>query len=181
MDGYLAQVKLFAATFAPRNWAFCQGQTMSIAQNTALFSLLGTTYGGNGVQTFALPNFASRVAVGTGQGNGLPSNIILGQWGGTAVSTLQLNNLPAHTHAVTTAVKTNASSAADAGESPVDAVWAAGASSFSNAKGINMNAGAVSANVNVAATGGAQPFSNMQPYLGMNFIICTMGMYPYRG
>jgi microcystin-dependent protein len=180
MEGYLAQVKLFAATFAPRNWSLCQGQTMSIAQNSALFSLLGTTYGGNGVQTFCLPNFASRIAVGTGQGNGL-NNIVLGQMAGTWNSTLQVNNLPAHTHAVTTVVKTVASSAADAGNVPVDAVWAPGSSGFSNAKGINMNSGAVSVNVNVAASGGAQPFSNVQPYLGMNFIICTSGYYPYRG
>ena len=89
MDGTIGEIRMFAATFNPRTWAYCQAQLMPIAQNNALFSLLGTTYGGNGVQTFALPNLASRVAVGTGQGNGLP-NVQLGQMAGTWNSTLNI-------------------------------------------------------------------------------------------
>ena len=87
MEGYLAEIRMFASNFAPRGWAFCQGQILSIAQNTALFSLLGTTYGGNGQTTFALPNFSSRVAVGTGQGPGL-SLYTLGELAGVESVTL---------------------------------------------------------------------------------------------
>src|SRR6188768_4319530 len=90
---------MFAGNFAPRNWAFCQGQILSIAQNTALFSLLGTTYGGNGQTTFALPDFRGRVAVGTGQGPGL-SNITLGEVSGTPTVTLTSQQMPIHSHLV---------------------------------------------------------------------------------
>src|SRR6188768_3694227 len=94
---------MFAGNFAPRNWAFCQGQILSIAQNTALFSLLGTTYGGNGQTTFALPDFRGRVAVGTGQGPGL-ANITLGELSGSPTVTLTINNMPAHNHPLTGSV-----------------------------------------------------------------------------
>lgn len=100
MEGYIAQIILFAGTFAPRGWAFCQGQILSISQNTALFSLLGTTYGGNGQTTFALPDLRGRAPIGTGQGPGL-SSISLGQMAGTENVTLLITQLPAHTHTVT--------------------------------------------------------------------------------
>src|ERR1041384_4519663 len=98
-EPYLASIALFAGNFAPRGWAFCQGQILSIAQNTALFSLLGTTYGGNGQTTFALPDLRGRVAVGTEQGPGLPG-ITLGEVSGNYVNTLVAGNLPPHTHSV---------------------------------------------------------------------------------
>src|SRR5689334_24076195 len=97
-EPFLAEIVLFAGNFAPRGWAFCWGQILSIAQNTALFSLLGTTYGGNGQTTFALPNLASRFPIGAGQGPGL-SNYTLGQLAGTESTTLTINNMPAHNHA----------------------------------------------------------------------------------
>src|SRR5215211_5950019 len=100
MEGYIAEIRLFAGNFAPRGWAFCYGQILSIAQNTALFSLLGTTYGGNGQTTFALPDFRSRVPVGAGTGPGL-ANISLGEVSGHETVTLLLNQMPVHTHPVT--------------------------------------------------------------------------------
>src|SRR5688572_13508567 len=99
MEGYLAQVIMFAGNFAPRGWAFCQGQILSIAQNTALFALLGTTYGGNGQTTFALPDLRGRVPVGTGQGPGLPS-VTLGELAGEPAHTLISTEMPAHNHMV---------------------------------------------------------------------------------
>src|SRR5690606_18132066 len=100
MEEFIGVVKIFAGNFAPRGWAFCQGQIMSIAQNTALFSLLGTTYGGNGQTTFGLPDLRGRVAIGTGAGPGL-TNIVGGQVGGLEKVTLTINELPAHTHVAT--------------------------------------------------------------------------------
>src|SRR5690242_20983611 len=100
MEGTIAEIRMFAGNFAPRNWAFCASQILSIAQNTALFSLLGTTYGGNGQTTFALPDFRGRTPVGWGQGPGL-SNYDLGQVGGTETSTLTVQTMPAHTHTLT--------------------------------------------------------------------------------
>ena len=100
MEGTIAEIRMFAGNFAPRNWAFCAGQTMAIASNTALFSLLGTTYGGNGQTTFALPDLRGRVPVGTGQGPGL-SYISLGEVAGAATHTLTSTEMPAHTHTAT--------------------------------------------------------------------------------
>src|SRR5215212_259973 len=99
MEGTIAEIRLFAGNFAPRNWAFCAGQILPIAQNTALFSLLGTTYGGNGQTTFALPDLRGRVAVGAGQGPGL-SNISLGQVAGETTHTLISQEIPAHNHVI---------------------------------------------------------------------------------
>lgn len=99
MEGTMATIMLFAADFAPKYWAYCNGQLLSIAQNSALFSLLGTTYGGNGTTNFALPNFQSRTAVGTGQGPGL-SNVVLGEMAGLQNITLNVTNLPQHIHPV---------------------------------------------------------------------------------
>src|SRR5215212_9817165 len=97
MEGYIAEIRLFAGNFAPRGWAFCAGQILSIASNTALFSLLGTTFGGNGQTTFGLPDLRGRVAVGPGQGPGLPS-YDLGQMAGETTHTLIINEMPAHNH-----------------------------------------------------------------------------------
>src|SRR5215204_7495475 len=99
MEGTIAEIRMFAGTFAPRSWAFCAGQLLSISQNSALFSILGTTYGGNGQTTFALPDFRGRVAVGTGQGPGL-SNISLGEQAGVPTVTLLLQEMPMHNHTI---------------------------------------------------------------------------------
>src|SRR6476660_4017904 len=99
MEGTIAEIRLFAGNFAPRSWAFCAGQILSIAQNTALFALLGTTYGGNGQTTFALPDFRGRIAVGTGSGPGLPI-MDLGEVAGEPTHTLITTEMPAHNHTV---------------------------------------------------------------------------------
>jgi microcystin-dependent protein len=172
MDGTIAQILLWAANFAPRNWAFCSGQILPIAQNTALFSLLGTTYGGNGQTTFALPDMRGRVAVGPGQGPGL-SPIVLGQVSGTETTTLIVNQMPAHTHAL------NASTAVGDASVPTDALLA-------NSGALDKEYKAATAAdtpmhvTAIGAAGGSQPFSIRNPYLGMNYIICLYGIFPSR-
>src|SRR3954468_19309155 len=98
-DGYIAEIRMFGCNFAPKNWAECNGQILSISQNTALFSILGTTYGGNGQTTFALPNLQSRVPIHPGQGPGL-SSYELGEVGGTETTTLQITQIPGHAHTI---------------------------------------------------------------------------------
>lgn len=176
MEGYIAQIIMFGGNFAPNSWAFCQGQIISIAQNTALFSLLGTTYGGNGQTTFALPDLRGRVPVGTGQGPGLPS-MVAGQQAGVENVTLVTNNIPAHTHPVTPLVKVASINATT--DEPSGAVL--------TTSGNNTYAAPAAANGTLAPgtltlgpTGGGQPFSIRQPYIGINFIICMQGIYPSR-
>lgn len=171
----IAEIRLFAGNFAPRSWAFCQGQILSIAQNTALFSLLGTTYGGNGQTTFALPDFRGRLPYGTGQGPGLPT-INLGQIAGSPTHTLIPTEMPAHNHGggtvaipVTTA---DASSKNPSGKVPA----ATGAPAYATPP----DSTGASATVTLPINGGSQPFSIEQPYLGMNFIIAVEGVYPSR-
>jgi microcystin-dependent protein len=169
MEGYIAQVIMFAGNFAPRNWAFCQGQLMSIAQNTALFSLLGTTYGGNGQTTFALPDFRGRTPVGTGQGPGL-TNITLGEQAGSENATLTINNLPPHNHGIHVfAVKDDPNA-----NSPQNNLNA-------NGNFYNTAAGDVQMKPPTCdLTGGGQPVPIREPYLGMNFVICLFGIFPSR-
>jgi microcystin-dependent protein len=183
MEGYYAEIRMFASNFAPRNWAFCQGQLLSIASNTALFSLLGTTYGGNGQTTFALPDFRGRVAVGTGQGPGL-TNVDLGELAGSSSTTLTIPNLPQHNHTATL----NASTVKATTQGPVTGA-ALGRAQDSTGTVAPLIYTPVSSSPNVALdpasvavgiTGGSQPFSNLQPYLGMNFIICVLGIFPSR-
>ena len=177
MEGYIAEIRLFAGNFAPRNWAFCQGQILAISQNTALFSLLGTTYGGNGQTTFALPDFRGRVAVGTGQGPGLP-NMILGQVGGEPTHTLIVTEMPAHNHLI------NANEGNGTAQNPANGFLSAGVVPSQSNAGVNnyrnSSDGTLLANTSVSLTGGSQPHNNMQPYLGMNYIICLEGIYPSR-
>ena len=176
MEGVLATIIMFAGNFAPRGWAFCQGQILSIAQNTALFSLLGTTYGGNGQTTFALPDFRGRVPVGPGQGPGLPS-YDLGQVGGSESVTLTINNMPVHNHTASTTVGVTSTNAST--EEPGGNVPASQANNFYAPTGsVNGSLGGVTTTIN--NTGGSQPFSNMQPYLAMYFVICLEGIYPSR-
>jgi microcystin-dependent protein len=178
MEGYIAEIRLFAADFAPRNWAYCQGQLLAIASNSALFSLLGTTYGGNGIQTFALPDLRGRTVINPGNGGGLPS-FQLGQAGGEVNHTLSLQEMAAHNHP---AMELGTTTAA-AGSDPTGTSLASGSRGSSmpsiyssNAANTPMGPGSVA----VDNTGGNQPHNNMQPYLGMNYIICLIGMFPSR-
>ena len=178
MDGTIAEIRLFAGNFAPRNWAFCNGQLLAIATNTALFSLLGTNYGGNGTVTFGLPDFRGRVPVGTGSGPGL-STIVLGQVAGAPTVTLNTLNMPAHNHTVTGSLTMGAKNGAGNSISPTGNYPAQGTTNaYSNTPDAQMAplSGSLTAGVN----GGSQPFSIMPPYLGMNFIICMFGIFPSR-
>ena len=176
MDGTLATILLFGGNFAPRNWAFCNGQLLAISSNQALFSLLGTTYGGDGRTTFALPDFRGRVPIGTGNGPGLP-DVRLGQKGGTSTTTLNANNLPSHTHTAATTVGVSSQNASS--EEPAGNVLAAQPGNvFSAAGTANGHMGAVA--TTLSATGASQSFENHQPYLGLEFVICTNGLFPSR-
>lgn len=183
MEGTVAEIRQFAGNFAPRNWAFCQNQIMAISQNTALFSLLGTTYGGNGVNTFALPDTRGRVMVGTGTGPGL-SPVNLGDLAGTANTTLLTANMPAHNHSAQLKASTvkGTLQAPTAGAALGKAVDNAGtAVPFIYAPAGSAPAVVLDpASVTTGITGGSQPFSIMQPYLGMNNIICLFGVFPAR-
>lgn len=174
MEGTLATIMLFAADFAPKSWALCNGQLLSIAQNQALFSLLGTTYGGNGTTTFALPDFRGRTAIAAGQGAGL-SNYSLGQIGGVQGATLTSANLPPHTH-IASATLNATSAAPNTDEGPTSIL--AGANIYAAGETGNL-AGVGEQPTGVA--GQSQPLSVQQPYLGMNYVICIAGYFPSRG
>jgi microcystin-dependent protein len=179
-EAFLATVTCFAGNFAPRGWALCNGQILSIAQNTALFSLLGTTYGGNGQTTFGLPNLMGRAPIGPGAGPGLGTYTI-GESGGATSVTLSIANLPAHAHSGPMPVNMPCNSAYG-NEMVPDGFYPAGNfSAFAAAPtaGVTMNAPAYS-NVNMNMAGGSQPFSIMPPYLCINYIICLEGIFPSR-
>jgi len=166
MDPFLGEIRMFGGNFAPQGWATCDGQILPIAQNTALFSLLGTTYGGNGQTTFALPDLRGRLPVHIGGG------LTIGQADGSETVISTTTNLPAHTHAA------NAASAATT-LSPASQYWAAdpGANVAPYAAAPD---GRVMSGTAIGAQGGSQPHANMQPFLAVTFIIALEGIYPSR-
>ncbi|HWF49166.1 MAG TPA: tail fiber protein [Solirubrobacteraceae bacterium] len=169
-EPFLGEIRMFGFNFAPQGWAFCNGQTLPIAQNTALFALLGTQYGGNGQTTFALPNLQSRVAIHQGTGVGL-SNYQMGETGGVESVTLISQQMPAHSHPV------NVSGAPGTATRPDGAVPArATVDIYAPAPDgtTPMNAGMI------GNTGGSQPHTNIQPYLAVNFCIALQGIFPSR-
>jgi len=175
VDPFVAEIRIFAFNFAPTGWAFCNGQLMPISQNTALFSLLGTTYGGDGKSTFALPDLQGRAPMHPSQGPGLSLND-LGETGGAGTVTLLTSEVPSHTHSVG-----NASAQSGTTSSPANATWAP--SSFGKGLLDLYKPGPPDGSVNpnaLQATGGDQPHNNMQPYLTMNFCIALQGVYPPR-
>jgi microcystin-dependent protein len=184
-DPFLAEIKIFAGNFAPKGWAFCFGQILPIAQNTALFSILGTTYGGNGQTTFALPDLRGRAPVGVGQGPGL-SNYDLGQQAGTEAATMALAQMPPHSHTVSLGTLAIAAASTPGNkQSPANAVPAAEAvgvtANYSTAvPDIKMSSSALSGVPAAAATGGGQPMSIMQPYVVLTYIIALVGIFPSR-
>jgi len=174
---YLAEIRIFGFNFAPRGWASCSGQNLSIAQNTALFSLLGTTYGGNGQTTFGLPDLRGRAPIHWGNGSGL-SPVDLGQNGGEETHLLISQEMPTHNHtfAATTAAATkkpiNAGVFADDVDAqPVDYFAAFNAP---NSSYVNLNP------LSMPPAGGSQSHSNMQPYLVLNICIALEGIFPSR-
>ena len=181
MDGTLAEIRMFAGNFAPRSWMLCQGQLLSIAQWTAVFALVGTTYGGDGQTTFGVPDFRGRLAVGTGNGPGLPG-MILGQVSGTASTTLTVNNLPAHNHAVGGSVSLQANNdTAGLSNDPTGKRFAATGNLYTASAGDLVSMAPTPATgLTTAVTGGSQPFNNRSPYLGIQMIMCVEGIFPSR-
>jgi microcystin-dependent protein len=167
-EPFLGEIKLLPYTFAPKGWAFCNGQILPINQNTALFSLLGTNYGGNGVSTFALPDLRGRVPIHFGQGPGL-SSYVLGQVGGPETVTLTSNQIPAHSHTVQAG--TNATTKNPTNSYPG---FTGGGSSYTDTPTGTMNPAMVNPN------SGGQPFSIVQPYLVLTWCIALEGIFPSR-
>jgi microcystin-dependent protein len=172
---FLAEIRIFGFNFPPKGWAYCNGQLMPISQNTALFSLLGTTYGGNGTSNFALPNLQNSAPLNAGQAPGL-SNYFLGQAAGEIAVTLLNTEIPAHTHSAQCAAVSGAQT------DPTTGVWAmvqTGRQSenrYSASPGSSptMNPNALS------VAGSSQPHNNMPPYLTLNFCIALQGIFPAR-
>ena len=159
---YLAEIRMTSFNFAPRGWALCDGQILPINQNQALFSLLGTTYGGNGQTSFALPDLRGRTPLHTGAG------VTLGERAGEEVHTLLVGEVPAHSHSVNAA-------AAGTSANPAGALWAdAGKQAYGAGAPVALAAQSVD------ATGGSQPHQNMPPFLVVSFVIALQGIYPSR-
>lgn len=173
MDPFVAEIRIFPFNFAPKGWAFCDGQILPLSQNTALFSLLGTTYGGDGKTNFALPDFQGRVPIHPGQGPGL-SLYDLGETGGSETVSLLQSEIPSHSHTV------QCNSAAGGLTSPTNNIWSP-LSGRTPPKLYNSSSDGTFMSGNaVTPAGGDQPHNNMQPYLTLNFCIALQGVYPPR-
>jgi len=173
MDPFVAEIRIFPFNFAPKGWAFCDGQILPLSQNTALFSLLGTTYGGDGKSNFALPNMQGNAPMHPGQGPGLSLHD-LGETGGSDTVSLLESEIPSHSHALM-ASSTNSSKPGPAGNAL--ARISGGATPYlapSGAPLANFSDNAL------APAGGDQPHNNLQPYLTLNFCIALQGVYPPR-
>lgn len=164
-EPFLSEIRIFSFSFPPKGWAFCNGQLLPINQNQALFSLLGTTYGGNGQTTFALPDLRGRLPVHTA------GNFVLGQKAGAAVHTLTTSEMPQHKHLV------NASSADGALATPINNFWGSNSERPYGADTANLTAMNAAGTAN---TGGSQPHENRMPYLALNFCIALQGLFPSR-
>jgi microcystin-dependent protein len=176
LDPFVAEIRIFAGNFAPKGWALCDGQILPISQNTALFSLLGTTYGGDGKSNFALPNLQGAAPMHPGQGPGLSLHD-LGESGGTQGVTLLQTEIPGHTHGV------QAKATAGNQDTPNNALWASAASGRQTVPMYAASSGATIGNLDPSAlgiTGGNLPHNNLQPYLGLTFIIALQGVFPPR-
>lgn len=179
MDPFIGQILLFAFPRVPYGWHICDGSLLAIAEYDALFTLLGTTYGGDGVQTFALPDLRGRVPIHQGQGNGL-TNRVLGEAAGSETVTLTLASLPAHPHALQTAA---ANPPVGAATVPAQTLGFATATGGPVPYATNTNGGVpeVLAAGTIGAAGGNQPHENMMPTLVMNYCIALYGIYPTQG
>ena len=172
-DPFVAEIRIFPFNFAPKGWAWCDGQLLPLSQNTALFSLLGTFYGGDGKSTFALPDLQGRVPVHQGQGPGLSERFI-GEAGGSETVSLLASEMPAHTHALA------ASAAAAYARGPSQELVAnqnGGVNSYAPAAASPPALLAASA---IGVSGGGQPHNNLAPYLVVNYCIALQGIYPQR-
>jgi len=177
MEPFIGQILLFGFNFAPRGWAFCDGQLLPINQNQALFSLLGTTYGGDGRTTFGLPDLRGRVAVGRGQGPGL-SDRRMGIRSGAETTTLNATQLPPHVHATTNAGLNASANPANTNDPTGAALAMAPAYNNTSTAEVDMVAGSVDHPTGSAGSGGAH--NNMQPFLALNYSIALIGVFPSR-
>lgn len=170
---FVAEIRIFGFNFAPKGWAFCNGQILPISQNTALFSLLGTTYGGDGKSNFGLPNFQGMAPLQQGQGAGL-SLRDLGETGGEQTVTLLQSEMPAHSHTA------SATSSGGSTQDPTGNVWAA---TVITRQGVNVygtTGGATMSPQALSIAGSSLPHNNMMPYLSLNFCIALQGVFPAR-
>lgn len=162
MDPFLGEIRLFSLAYAPKGWAACEGQLLSVQSNAALFSLLGTLYGGNGSSTFALPDLRGKVPIYCG------TSYIQGKAGGAETHTLLTGEMPQHTHTA------HASASAVDVTSPKNATWGNFPAGYAASADTTLNAAAI------GSAGGSQPHNNMQPYLALTFCIAVQGIYPPR-
>tara|TARA_R110002073_G_scaffold233329_2_gene394525 strand:+ start:12452 stop:13036 length:585 start_codon:yes stop_codon:yes gene_type:complete len=169
-QGFIGEIRMFSGNFPPSGWAFCDGQLLPISSNTALFSILGATYGGDGSTTFALPDMRGRLVIGEGQGGGL-SPRLLGQRFGTETNTLNTAQLPEHGHSISPQLNVNTSLGEESSASGVLA---------SHNNGFALTADASLGGITVSSTGNNQPINNLQPFLTVHYIICLQGTLPLR-
>lgn len=164
---FIGEIRMFGGNFAPAGWAFCDGSLQAISQNDALFNLIGTTYGGDGTSTFALPDLRGRIPIHMGTGSS-GTTYVIGQRAGTETVTLTTNQIPSHSHVP------QGSSASGNQPSPAGGVWAASSLNeyTATAADTNMNASTI------GLDGGSQPHGNLMPYLAINFIISLFGIFP---
>lgn len=166
-EPYVGEIRMFGGNFAPVGWEFCNGQVLPISENDVLFTLLGTTYGGDGQTTFGLPDLRGRIPVHIGQNPATGTNYALGNVGGVESVTLTTQQLPAHSHQAT-ALSTAANLL-----TPKDALWAGGLTIYSTGAPTAPMAGDA-----ISSVGGSQPHDNLMPFLCVNFIIALVGIYP---
>jgi microcystin-dependent protein len=172
-DPFVAEIRIFPFNFAPKGWAFCDGQLLPLSQNTALFSLLGTFYGGDGKSTFALPNLQGSAPVHVGQGSGL-SQYFLGQQGGSQFVTLLESEMPVHTHFLKATVEDGTQGTLAPG---VTLATSIGGELYQNNTSANLTTMAFQS---LAVAGASLPHNNMMPYLTLNFCIAMQGVFPPR-
>jgi microcystin-dependent protein len=180
MDPYIGQIMLFGGNFAIKGWAFCNGQLMAIASNTALFSILGTTYGGDGRTTFGLPNLQGRVPIGMGNSN-YGQSFDLGETAGTPTVTLLASNLPPHVHPATATVSITVGESGPNTDDPAGGFLTTQSNSFYSTVGSpGSQLGGTTASVQVGPNQGGAPLGIMPPYIAMNYQIALFGIFPPR-
>lgn len=178
MDEFIGMIKIFGGNYAPKDWAFCDGSIFTISSNTALFSILGTQYGGNGTTTFAIPNLMGRVPVGFGQGQGL-SSYNIGDFGGTTNVALSQQEMPPHNHSFVVSSANATQAIPEQNVGTIGTPCTGAGRSIVQSNGFNMSPpNTILHQASLLSNGGNQPHNNMQPYLGLNYIICLRGIFP---
>ncbi|HEX9367367.1 MAG TPA: tail fiber protein [Vicinamibacterales bacterium] len=178
-EGFIGEIRFFCGNFAPSNWQICAGQTLAISQYTALFSILGTTFGGNGTTNFMLPDFRGRMPLSTGQSPGT-SNYVLGQQGGSESTTISMSQMPAHTHQATAVVNASARAGQETPAGGVPAPAPSGTAIYASGPDGSTTMSSGMTTVTVQPAGSSLPLPTQPPYTCVNFIICINGIFPSR-